>query len=82
MIEDFKTPFKNPIEPRERKSSEWFAAPTKEGATTGRFPGQMTACGDNYGVGFNQPVGKEKASNVSSGPLSVKTQCFRCDPKV
>lgn len=82
MKEDFKTPFKNPIEPRQRKKSEWFAAPTKEGATTGRYPGGLTAAGDNYGVGFRQPVGKESASNVESGPLSVKTQCFRSDPKM
>ncbi len=62
-------PFRDPIEAKSGSTSKTFAAPTKEQATTGRF---MVA-GDNYGVGFKQPVGKESASGIKSGPLSHAT---------
>lgn len=71
--------FKDPIRPKQRKMSTWFAAPTKEEATTGRFPGGMTAAGDNYGVGFRTPVGKEKARPMSQGPIPQESQCFPSD---
>ncbi len=67
--------FKNPIEPKERKTSKDFKAPTKEGATTGRF---MSA-GDDYGIGFINPVGKEKASGMESGPIPMKSKCLNPD---
>jgi hypothetical protein len=63
-----KDPFKNPLAPKERMSSKTFAAPTKEQATTGMF---MPA-GDNYGVGFKQPLGKLKASKGSAVPMESK----------
>lgn len=62
--------FKNPIDPKMRKTSSNFKAPTKENATTGRF---MDA-GDNYGVGFKNPVGKDNAS--SNGPIPMKSFCM------
>lgn len=65
---------KNNIEPRERKSSKTFQAPSKEKATTGRF---MDA-GDNYGVGFRNPVGKEQASHIEDGPIPFG--CYRVNP--
>lgn len=65
--------FKDPIAYTKRSTSETFVAPTKEGATTGRY---MDA-GDNYGVGHRQPVGSEKVSEVS--PIPQKAFCF--DPK-
>ena len=46
-------PFKDPIAPKERKTSPNFAAPTKDEATTGRY----MCAGDHYGVGFRTPVG-------------------------
>ena len=48
--------------------SKTFAAPTKEQATTGMF---MSA-GDDYGVGFKQPVGKTVASKGSAIPMESK----------
>ena len=68
-------PFKDPIAPRERKTSSNYVAPSKEGATTGRF---MPA-GDDYGVGFRTPIGKEKASSYEKGPIPLKTECFDPD---
>ena len=64
-----KSGFHDPIAPSERKTSSNFAAPTKEGATTGRW---MNA-GDNYGSGYRTPVGKEKAKGLSSGPIPMES---------
>ena len=65
-----KEMFHNRIAPKEKRMGRDFAAPSKEGATTGRF---MSA-GDGYGVGFRQPVGKEKASNAAD-PIPRKAMC-------
>lgn len=65
-------PFKDPIKPKVRLSDRSFVAPTKEQATTGSF---MSA-GDYYGVGFRQPVGKEKASSIENGPIPQRSECF------
>jgi hypothetical protein len=71
-----KTPFKDPIEARgPRKEQVPFHDPTKEQATTGRF----MCAGDGHGVGFRQPVGKEKASGPASGPIPQKAFAF--DPE-
>ncbi len=72
-----KKPFKDPIQPRQRKthpsfdpkSEDTFRAPTKETATTGRY----AAVGDDYGVGFRTPVGKFKAGSMESGPIPMKS---------
>lgn len=60
--------FKDPIKPKYRKSSKNFIAPRKEQATTGTW---MTP-GDDYGVGFRVPVGKERVSSVSAVPMESK----------
>ncbi len=60
--------FKDPIRPKFRKCSENFAAPKQSQTTTGYF---MPA-GDDYGVGFRQPVGKEKAKSEYAIPLKSK----------
>ena len=65
------------IAPKADVPKPWpFRAPTKEQATTGRF----MAAGDEYGVGFRQPVGKEKASN--KGPIPMESVCFPCDQAI
>lgn len=64
----------NPIAPRKRDATYDFAAPTKEEATTGRF----MCAGDNYGVGFRNPVGKEEASHIMDGPIPFG--CERVNP--
>ena len=68
-------PFKDPIAPKERKTSPNFAAPTKDEATTGRY----MCAGDHYGVGFRTPVGKEKARGMDSGPIPMKSSCYPLD---
>lgn len=65
--------FKNPIAPRvkeEKKKSPWdFTAPCYDQRN-------MISAGDNYGVGFNQPVGhkgnpKERASTLPMGRVDT-----------
>lgn len=73
-----KGTFHNPIAPRERDMFSTFAAPTKEQATTGRF----MPPGDNYGVGFRTPVGKEKAAGMKEGPIPQESKCFPSDQAV
>ena len=68
-------PFKNPLSPKERRTSRNYAAPTKEQATTGRW---MNA-GDDYGLGHRTPVGTEKVSGMSSGPIPQKSKCMNPD---
>lgn len=63
-------PFRNRIAPRVRMTSKYAKAPTKEEATTGRY----MQFGDYYGVGFNQPVGKEKAGPGHAVPQKCKNK--------
>jgi hypothetical protein len=63
-----KDPFKNPLAPKQRTSSSTFIAPTKEQATTGMF---MRA-GDDYGLGFKEPIGKIKATKGMAVPQESK----------
>lgn len=72
-----KKTFKDPIAYTERKSSMFGKAPTKEQATTGRFMDM----GDTYGVGFRQPVGKEKASDAAN-PIPQRAECFLPDQAI
>jgi hypothetical protein len=69
-------PFKDPIAPKSRKADKNFVAPTKEGATTGRF----MPPGDDYGVGFRTPVGTEKVSSKEVIPM--KSKCFSPDDTI
>lgn len=65
-------PFKGAGERKERRTSKFFVAPTKEEATTGRF---MPA-GDSHGVGFRQPVGKKETSDLTKGPIKYGCKAF------
>lgn len=72
-------PFKDPIRPRQKKQDtpkEWnFKAPSYDNRTSCSI-----SAGDDYGIGFRTPVGKEKASGLSSGPIPQKAQAY--DPHV
>lgn len=70
-------PFKNPIAYTERKSSKWFIAPTKEQGDTGRF---MPA-GDDYGLGFKNPIGSKKQVN-DVPTLPRESKCFNPDDAI
>ena len=39
--------------------------------------GSTLACGDDYGVGRRTPVGKTSVSSIESGPIPMKSKCFR-----
>lgn len=74
--------FKDPIAPKEdnkyidRKKviSPFAKEPTYDSAK------RMFDAGCTYGVGFKQPVGKEKARGVEAGPVPQKSKAV--DPDV
>jgi hypothetical protein len=64
----------DPIAPRQKKDGKWpwsYKAPTKDQAHSGYL-----SAGNDYGVGFRTPVGKEKASDIKSGPIPQESHCF------
>jgi hypothetical protein len=72
-----KKPFKDPIAVRKKVDGEYpwsFKAPSKDHATSG-----CLSAGNSYGLGHRQPVGKEKASGVASGPIPQSSKCFSPD---
>jgi hypothetical protein len=81
-----KNPFKDPIAYSKRevpfsyddRVRAPFKKPSKEQATTGRFM-QM---GDEYGVGYRTPVGKEKPRNLDQGPILQNSECYNPDEMI
>ena len=70
-------PFKDPIAPRKKENGvkEWsFKAPAYDNRTSCSIPG-----GNDYGVGFRTPVGKETAASIKSGPIPQEAKCFSPD---
>lgn len=51
-----------------------FRAPSYDNRTS-----CSVSAGDEYGVGFKTPVGKEKASNIDSGPIPQKAYALSPD---
>jgi hypothetical protein len=69
----------NPIAYEARKADIEFAAPRKERATTGRF----MPPGDDYGIGFRQPVGTPgNPKSMQSGPIPQEASCFLSDEAI
>lgn len=69
-----KNSFDNPLAPKKKVSGKepWsFKAPSYDNRTSGSI-----SAGDNYGTAIRAPIGKEKVSSLSSGPLSTKSKCF------
>ena len=63
----------DPIAYKARKADIEFASPRKEQATTGRF----MPPGDDYGLGFKQPVGRSgNPTSMQSGPIPQEAVCF------
>ena len=48
-----------------------FKAPSYDNRTSG-----SVSAGDYYGSARKQPVGKESASGIDSGPIPQKAHCF------
>ncbi len=72
-----KGPFKDPISPSKREDGKYpfeFKAPVYDNRTSSSI-----SAGNDYGVGFRTPVGKEKAGPMSAGPIPQQSKCF--DPR-
>lgn len=68
---------KDPTAPRKKENGfyPWsFNAPTKDQSHSGCLP-----AGNDYGVGFRTPVGKERAGSMESGPIPQSSKCFSPD---
>lgn len=68
---------KDPIAVKEREDGkyEWsFKAPSYDNRTSCSIPG-----GNDYGIGHREPVGKFKASPLTSGPIPQSAHAFSPD---
>jgi len=68
---------KDPIRPKKKENGKYpfeFKAPTYDNRTSSSM-----RAGNDYGVGFRQPVGKENASGPDKGPIPQKAYCFSPD---
>ena len=73
-------PFHDPIAPKKKENgyTEWsFKAPSKDVAHSG-----CISAGNDYGVGFKTPVGKEKAGSMQSGPIPQSSKCWNPDETI
>lgn len=69
-----KKPFKNPIRPKKKEDGKYpfeFKAPSYDNRTSCSMK-----AGNDYGVGFRNPVGKDKASSIKDGPIPQEYICF------
>jgi hypothetical protein len=69
-----KGEFKDPISPKMREDGAYpfeFKAPTYDNRTSCSI-----SAGNDYGVGFKQPIGKETASPITAGPIPQKAKAF------
>jgi hypothetical protein len=69
-----KGEFKDPISPSKREAGKYpfdFRAPTYDNRTSCSI-----SAGHDYGVGFTQPIGLEKARPITSGPIPQKAKAF------
>ena len=68
---------KDPIAVKSKKAQggPWSSiAPTKDQLTSGNL-----YVGNNYGIGHRQPVGKESAGSIESGPIPQESKAFSAD---
>jgi hypothetical protein len=75
-----KNPFKDPIRPTQKVNGSkiWsFEAPKYDERTSCSLP-----AGDDYGVGFRQPMGKESARGWNEGPIPMGCEAFSPDDVV
>lgn len=66
---------KDPIRPRKKVNGKYpwdFKAPSYDNRTSSSIP-----AGNDYGIGFRTPVGKEEARSLDQGPLGAKSRCFK-----
>jgi hypothetical protein len=68
---------KDPDKVKTKVNGQWpwtFNAPTKDVAHSG-----CLSAGNYYGIGLRQPVGKEKAAGLASGPIPQESKAFSAD---
>ncbi len=72
---------KDPLKPKERVTKtpkEWtFNAPSYDNRTSCSI-----SAGNYYGIGHRNPVGKEKAGSLESGPIPLDSHCFSPDKEI
>ena len=69
-----KQEFKDPISPTKREDGAYpfeFKAPTYDNRTSCSI-----SAGNDYGVGFRQPIGKETARPITEGPIPQHAKAF------
>jgi hypothetical protein len=65
---------KNPIAPKGKEDGVYpwsFTAPSYDNRTSCSIP-----AGNEYKTGFRNPVGKEKAGSMESGPIPLSSHAF------
>jgi hypothetical protein len=68
---------KDPIKPSKRVDGDYpfeFKAPTYDNRTSCSI-----SAGNDYGVGFRAPLGKEVAGSIESGPIPQESRAFSPD---
>lgn len=65
---------------KEERGQEYKHGPLPIGEFKAPSYDNRTSCsvsaGDDYGIGHRTPVGKEKASPITSGPIPQSSHCF------
>lgn len=75
-----KNPFHDPIAVKKKEDGDYpwsFKAPSYDNRTSCSL-----AAGDDYGVGHKNPVGKETARPISSGPIPQRPKAFSAEEVV
>lgn len=67
----------NFIKPRSKLSPYNYVAPSYDNRTSCSMK-----AGDEYGVGFKTPIGKDKASSYMSGPIPLGATAFTIEEVV
>lgn len=68
---------KDPIAPRQKVDGDYpfeFKAPSYDNRTSCSM-----SAGNDYGIGFRTPVGKEVAGSIETGPIPQKAYAFSPD---
>ena len=68
---------KDPIAPKKKEDGDYpfeFKAPSYDNRTSCSM-----RAGDDYGIGFRNPIGKDKVGSIESGPIPQEARCFSPD---
>jgi hypothetical protein len=68
---------KDPIAPKKKEDGNYpfeFKAPSYDNRSSCSI-----SAGNDYGIGFRTPVGKDRAGPITSGPIPQEAQAFSPD---